>query len=534
MKYAFFPLTLAQKAGKIEKVIAALREVPARERKKGIKTNMMKRLLALLLALVMLSAVAVGCSEKKTTDAPGGVDKETQELYDTVVLTVNGENITYELYRYYFYGLYSNKLSENPDFFKEEGALEELRKAVLDEIKLVIAVKALAKKYKIEPTEKEIKEIDDYIAALKSYMGANFAQTLAAQYTSEKLLREMLIYEQYTYGALFEYFTSEECTAIDRSDAAVTEFMKDYNCAVHILLTEKTYTSKENMEKVAMHLEELIALGRGAAEILDGDSSVEEAVAEIDKFIAKYEDAKSKMSYIGGLSVYVKRLQELKKQLTAENGATPAIDYLVEAVSKITGETAVTEVKNLASSLKNDGITDKSLTSWSVAYAAYNDMLAKEKDAYSESDEAAWPSVAKQDVLFAMELVGALLKDHGSDQKTNLVKLTEEKLGNVFVEVTLVFGEDRQNPEVGVYFKKGETNEAFEKAFFELEFGKVSRPTYTDFGLHLILRQETDLQYFKENMYDYFAGLKLADDLSANYEVTYAEIYETITPDTLK
>jgi parvulin-like peptidyl-prolyl isomerase len=133
-----------------------------------------------------------------------------------------------------------------------------------------------------------------------------------------------------------------------------------------------------------------------------------------------------------------------------------------------------------------------------------------------------------------MELVGALLKDHGSDQKTNLVKLTDEKLGNVFVEVSLVFGEDRQNPEVGVYFKKGETNEAFEKAFFELEFGKVSRPTYTDFGLHLILRQETDLQYFKENMYDYFAGLKLADDLSANYEVTYAEIYETITPDTLK
>ena len=496
---------------------------------------MMKKLLALLLALMMLSAVAVGCSNGKntTTKDPLAIDEETKKLYDTVVLTVNGENITYELYRYYFYGLYSNKLSEDPDFFKKEGALEELRTAVLDEIKLVIAVKELAKKYKLEPTKEEIKEIDDYIAALKSYMGTSFAQTLAAQYTSEKLLREMLIYEQFTYGALFEYFTSENCEALDRSDEAVAEFMKDYNCVVHILLTESTYGGKENMEKVAMYLEELIASGRESADVLDENSSVEDAIAEIEKFVAKYDEAKSKMSYIGGLSVYVKRLQMLQTQLAAGN-ANAAIDYLVETASKISGETAITEVKNFATALKSGGITESSLTDWSVAYAAYNDMLAKEKDAYSESDDAAWPSTAKQDVLFAMELVGAVLKDRGSEKKTNLLKLADKKLGDVFVETTLVFGQDRQDPEIGVYFKKGETNDEFEKAYFELSFGEISKPTYTSFGLHLILRQECDLQYFKENMYDYFAGLKIADDLSASYEVVYGEIYETITPDTLK
>ena len=62
----------------------------------------------------------------------------------------------------------------------------------------------------------------------------------------EEMFREMLIYQQYIYSGLFEYFAGEDCEAIDSSDEAVKEFMKDYNCAVHILLTQSNYSTKEN------------------------------------------------------------------------------------------------------------------------------------------------------------------------------------------------------------------------------------------------------------------------------------------------
>lgn len=497
----------------------------------------MKKILALLMALMMLFG-AVACSKggKTTTtkDDPFKIDEETQKLYDTVVLTVNGTDITYEVYRYYYFTLYNNKITENPDYFKKEGALEELRKATLDEITLMVAVKELAKKYKIEATTEQLKEIDEYIKTLKSYLGAGFAETLSKQYTTEKVLRDMLIYEQYSYASLFKYFTSEENEAFDKSDETVLEFMKDYNCAVHILLTKKTYSTKENMEAVASMLEELIALGEASSLAIKENSTAAEAIAELEKFVAKYEESKSKMSYIGGMSVYTNRLLAIKDELGATGDSHPAFAYLASLTEKISGETAISDVKRFAATLKGDGVKESTLTDWSVAYAAYNDMIEKEKAAYSESEEAAWPSVAKQDVLFAMELVGAVLKDHGSENKTNTIKFLDEKLGDVFVETALIFGEDRQDPDVGVYFKKGETNEEFEEAFFALQIGQISKPTYTEFGLHLIKRQQPDLEYFKKNMYNYYAGMKLAEDLADSYKVSYGEIYETITPETIK
>lgn len=500
---------------------------------------MMKKLTALLLALLMLLAVATGCSNDGKTSAtkdPFELDDETKELYKNVVVTVDGNDITYEVYRYYFYGLYSSKISENPDYFKEEGALEELRAAVLDEIKTMFAVKELAKKYGIGPTEEQLKEMDEYIATLKTYLGSGFAQTLKEQYTSEELLREMLIYEQYYYAALYEYFESEECDVIDRSDEAVADFMKDYSRTLHILLTQKNYSTKENMEKVAELLRELISVGESAALAIKEDSDAAAAIAEIDKFVAKYEEAKSKMSYVGGMSVYADRLLVIKEELSAEEGTHPVFTYLSEKISKLSGETAINEVKNFATALKRDGIGEDTLTAWSVAYAAYNDMMNNEKNTFSNNEEAAWPSVAKQDVLFAMELIGALLKDHAAEGEsiTNTVKFLDKTFENVFVETTLIFGEDRQNPERGVYFKKGETDETFEEAFYKLEVGQISEPVYTKFGLHIITRLQPDMTYFKETKYNYLAGRKMIENLASTYEVEYGAIYETITPETLK
>ena len=500
---------------------------------------MMKKICALLLALLTLLALFAGCSKGKTTGTkdPLAVDEETKKLYDTVVLTIDGNDVTYKTYRYYFHELYAFKTEEDPDFFKKEGALEELRTAIVDELKLTFAVKELAKKYGIEATEKDLKEIDEYIATLKSYMGSEYASTLASRYTDEEMFREMLIYQQYIYSGLFEYFAGEDCEAIDSSDEAVKEFMKDYNCAVHILLTQSNYSTKENLEKVADMLKELIETAKESEVKIQKDTTAAEAIEALDVYVTLYEQSKEQMSYIGGLSVYVDRLLAVKSVLAAESrdaAVKAAIDYLSATASKISGETAVNDVKNFATTLKDDGVTDKSLTNWSVSYAAYNDLINSEMKAYSENSEATWPTTAKQDALFAMKLMGAVLKDQGAESLSNTIAFLDEALGDVFEETTLIFGEDRQNPYVGVYFKKGETNDDFEEVFFKLEAGQISEPTYTEFGLHRIMRVEPDLAYFKETMYTGYAGMKLVDDLSATYEVTYGEIHETITPDTLK
>ncbi|MBP3322308.1 MAG: peptidylprolyl isomerase [Clostridia bacterium] len=497
---------------------------------------MMKKICALLLALLTLLALFAGCSKGNTTGTkdPLAVDEETKKLYDTVVLTIDGNDVTYKTYRYYFHELYAFKTEEDPDFFKKEGALEELRTAIVDELKMTYAIKELAAEYKIVPTEEQLKEVDEYIATLKSYMGDEFASTLASRYNDEEMFRDLLIYEQYIYSGLFEYFTGEDCDKLDFSDEAIKAFMKDYNCAVHILLTQKNYSTKENTEKVAALLKELIHAAEEAEVQITEESDSAAVIAALEGYFQKYDAAKKQMSYIGGLSVYVNRLMVVKNVLEGESPADIAIDYLNETTGKISGETAINELKILASKLGKDGITENSLTDWSVAYAAYNDLINTEIDNYSMSSEASWPSVEKQDALFAVELMGAVIKDQGKETMTNTISFLDKKLGQAFEETTLVFGEDRQDPYVGVYFKKGETNEPFENVFFKLEFGQVSEPTYTEFGLHLIKRVELDFEYFKENMYASYAAIQMVDDLAATYEVTYGEIYNTITPETLK
>ncbi|MBQ8398773.1 MAG: peptidylprolyl isomerase [Clostridia bacterium] len=495
----------------------------------------MKRFFALILALVMVCAVAAGCSNKTTTTAkdPLAVDEETQKLYDTVVLTVNDTEITYELYRYYYHTFYAAMTEEDPDCFKEEGALKELQDAVLGEIKMMVAVRELAEKYGIEPTEEELKEIETYVSSLKSYMGDSFATTLKNQYTTEKVLTEMLVFEQYIYAGLYEYFVEEGNKAIDMSDEAVAKFIEDYNCVVHILLSEDRYDTKENLEKVAGLLRELVLKAENASVSITKDSALSDAVAALEEFTAAYEEAKGQMSYIGGLSVYIDRLNAIKAELQADADEHPSIDYLKSTADKLSGETAIMELKNFASDLKNEGIGEDTLTDWNLVYTAYNDMMIKEKDAFSQT-EAEWPSTQKQDALLALELVGAMLKDQGKDSKSNTLTLLSEKLADAFVEVTLVFGEDQQDPERGVYFQKGETDEAFEKAYFELELNEVSQPVYTEFGLHLIRKVQKDQDYFKDTMYAYYAGDKMVIEKGESYEVTFEEIYETITFENLK
>ena len=58
----------------------------------------MKRIIALLLASIcMFSFVACSTSDPKETAV-----SQTPEIYDMKILSVNGEDITYEFYRYYY------------------------------------------------------------------------------------------------------------------------------------------------------------------------------------------------------------------------------------------------------------------------------------------------------------------------------------------------------------------------------------------------------------------------------------------------
>ena len=409
--------------------------------------------------------------------------------------------------------------------FKDDPALlAELREAVLDELKMERVLRSLAKEYGISITNENWAEVDRSIEELEyryqTGLGISLEDSVAQRYGTKDLLREMLAYGNYISDPVYDYIYNPKNGVIDRSDEAVRAYFDKYNCVLHVLLTKSGYETSANVEKTAKELYTIVTLACGSAER-------EDLVPAIGEVLSAYEEGKSRMSFIGRFSSYMARLSAVKDELSAEGSRRPAFAYLKTCADKLTGEdTPVTELKRLASSLNLSGAGEESKKDCEGVLTIYKEKI---DDAVIScfAAETAYPSENEIEALRALEMVLAVLSD-GTEE------FARKTLDDAFSSAVRLFGEDKEDPEQGVFFLAGTTDEAFEKVYFDLPAGGIGGPVETKYGVHLLRRVEGSFEYFKEYIFEGCAVEELLDGCMEKLTVTFEPVYETITPETLK
>ncbi len=493
----------------------------------------MKRIIALMVMFLMLIMWATSCKGNTETKDPYEVDAETRELYDTVVLVIDGVPITYEKYRYYFNGIADAYAAGDENYFTSDPErITEVREAVLEELKLEMAIRQLAQKYGIVITDKDWEDTDSYLTQLDFYyqtnLGIPLKQDLAANYATYEVYRELYAYGAYIRNGLYDYIYNRENKVIDFSKDTVTEFMKDFYCTIHILLTKENYQTEEKALEVAQRLYRVLDAADKEYKSLPDGCTAEQVIASIEKVEEAYETEKDASSFMEGFAGYMGYLSVLKEELSASKDHA-AFHYLKDAADKLnSGETAVTTLQQFANKLVESDAAESTLEEYDSVFTLYNGMINDAIKAYRETGTVEYPTSAQINALFGMKLVGVILREE------SIASFAKDTLGDAFSNAVRLFGEDREDPDHGIYFKKGEIEENFEKVFFELKVGEMSQPVKTEYGIHLILRVENDYEYFADTVYETYAVDTMILEIMNGFDIEYKDIYDTITPATLK
>ncbi|MBQ3183254.1 MAG: peptidylprolyl isomerase [Clostridia bacterium] len=197
------------------------------------------KLLPIILALVLLLC---SCGKSET------------------VLTVGGEKVSYDTYRYF----YLNYKAENEDYTEEE-----LHQKAVDAISMDIALTLLAKSQDVGLNRTEKKSVDDYVeASVANYGGKEaYREALEKNHLTDELFRYFYS-QQLLENKLREYMYLEMNNIIKSDDATVEADIKEnFMAAKQVLIRhdngqsdEKNKATAEEILKRAQNGEDFDAL----------------------------------------------------------------------------------------------------------------------------------------------------------------------------------------------------------------------------------------------------------------------------------
>ncbi|MBE6542841.1 MAG: hypothetical protein E7675_00430 [Ruminococcaceae bacterium] len=296
----------------------------------------MKRIISFLMAALCLFAF-VACS----TSTPEATAEQRPEIYDLKILSVNGEDITYEYYRYYYLFV--------KDSYEESGTEiteEKIKQDVLDKLRYDAAIHKLLDKYSQSLTAEEIKECEDYVAMYVSAYGDVFETQLESEMNMTLDVFTKMTLNEMAYNKLYTYLSDEKL--IDTSDSAVKEYMSSFRAAMHLILTvddekndaekkeliEKLYKMAEfdlafdpilklhelrqslkNTQKSIDDINKQIADGKSTDELA---ATLESLVAQISAISAKITEEQSKIDVAKCLEGYIEKLDIYKTSVKAD------------------------------------------------------------------------------------------------------------------------------------------------------------------------------------------------------------------------
>ncbi len=245
------------------------------------------KIISLLLALTLCLSVFAACGKTGETaassasasssesKAEAGLYIDGAKVEANPVLTVDGEEISFDAYRYYYLSTRSRFDGGDTALWESEDAEEAkpvLKQYVLDTIKSVIAFERMAQQNNITLSEEELKYIDDSIAAAKESLGGDEAYASALKdmnYTPE-LYKELLASNMLSSKVIKEIY----------GDKIKADIAANYIHAKHILVKfdeKSTSTSPESQSAAST------------------STSAEDTAALEEKALAKITEAAQKL-----------------------------------------------------------------------------------------------------------------------------------------------------------------------------------------------------------------------------------------------
>lgn len=201
----------------------------------------MKKILSIILAALMLLSLTSCASAPKPTDK-------------RVVLTLSGEKIYYDYFRYVFLNTKADMDAGDENYWSENPEkLSELKESVLDTLVRNRAIQLLAKKHKIKLTKDEKKQILDYVNEMKS--DPSYKEGLKSAYLTDYSFHYIQSFTQ-LWGKAYDRIISAESGIIKSDDERVKADIDINFRRIRFILIEYTAENKdEKLEKANEILE---------------------------------------------------------------------------------------------------------------------------------------------------------------------------------------------------------------------------------------------------------------------------------------
>ncbi|MBQ7700127.1 MAG: peptidylprolyl isomerase [Clostridia bacterium] len=226
---------------------------------------MKKTICALLVLSVLLSLFACGNREDTTQ-----TDETAEESYVPVdisgipaPLTINGKDVPYALYRYYFGAVKYRYDSDDDSFWEDNDYTEQIRDEVLRYIRRNYALEECAAQYDVQLTESEKRQVEQTIMSdrLQYENDADFYRALDSNYLTEDIYR--YLEEQASLeDKLLQYLISEESgPKISAEPSLVQRYIDNYviRCDHILILNDEGDDRNENETLIKEIYEKLLS-----------------------------------------------------------------------------------------------------------------------------------------------------------------------------------------------------------------------------------------------------------------------------------
>ncbi len=215
----------------------------------------MKKTLLFLLCFCLVIPFS-GCSDEN--ECLGALLVDGAETHPETVLTLNGETVSFDEFRYYYLNCRDAALKEDETRFQKAGSEEALKEETLSLLRNKYAVTLYCRDEGIELTSEEKDQIDDEIeAAAELYGGSDsFLKSLHASYMSMQYYREMLEFTAMRDALMTHLFG--EGGKWTWSDEEFYSYYESHYLAVQVL--KISYRSGETAEEHPVTEEALAAI----------------------------------------------------------------------------------------------------------------------------------------------------------------------------------------------------------------------------------------------------------------------------------
>lgn len=262
---------------------------------------MIKRILVLFMAVAMLFSFAA-CSTASTGPA----------LYNELIVTVGGEDITYEYYRYYYLSAYSSYA---------EDARDTIVSDVLDKLLYDKAVDLLLTDNSAGLTAEEKTELESMLAMYETTYGSTFYTQLKEQNMTVNVFNKTMT-DMVKYNKLYELYADEKNGKLDFTATGVQAVLDKYNSGLHFIINKGESLTDKEAKAIADKVYSMLAISDGfvsLGELLSLSENIrqtQDAIAELNKQIA---NGSADETLVTSLTTLTKKLGELNTTLSSKD-----------------------------------------------------------------------------------------------------------------------------------------------------------------------------------------------------------------------